>query len=58
MKAVSSNMSLFFRRARGQVTGLLAYYEDDTLACGDRSLIDLTIKTREAFEVKSREDGK
>ncbi len=55
MKPVASDMSLFFRRARGQVTGLLASYVDDTLACGDRSFSDLTKKTRVKFEVKSRE---
>ncbi len=58
MKAVSSDMSLFFRHARGQLTGLLASYVNDTLACGDRSFVDVTAKTREAFEVKSREHNK
>ncbi len=57
MNTVSSNMSLFFIRARGQFTGLLASYVDDTLACGDRSFVELTRKTREAFEVKSRNDN-
>ncbi len=37
MKTVSSDMSLFFRQARGQLTGILASYVDDTLACGDSS---------------------
>ena len=32
MEAVSSDTSPFFRRAKGQVTGLLAPYIDDTLA--------------------------
>ncbi len=58
MKAVSSNMCLFFRSARGKVTELLASYVDDAVACGDRSFADLTEKTREAFEVKSREHDK
>ncbi len=58
MNAVSSDMSLFFRRARGQVTGLIAVYVDDTLACGDRSFVELTEKSRKAFEVKSREHDK
>ena len=35
MKAVSRDMSLFFRRARGQVTVVLESYVDDTLACRD-----------------------
>ncbi len=55
MQFVSSDMYLFFRRARGQVTGILASYVDVTLACGDRSFIEPTEKTREVFEVKSRE---
>ncbi len=36
MNDLSSDMSLFFRRARGQVPGLLASYADDTLGCADR----------------------
>ncbi len=55
MNAVSSDMSLFFRGTRGKVTRLLASYDVDTLACVDRSFAELTEKTREAFEVKSRE---
>ncbi len=55
MKPVASDMSLFFRRPRGQVTEILLSYFDDTLACGDNSFSELTKKTREKFEVKSRE---
>ncbi len=43
MKAVSRNM-LFFRGAREQVTGQLASYVGDVLACGDRSFVELTEK--------------
>ncbi len=55
MKPVASDMSLFFRRARGKVTGLLPAYVYDTLACGNDSFAKLTKRTRETFEVKSRE---
>ena len=55
IKPVASDVSLFFRRARGQVTGLLASYVDHTLACGNDSFAKLTKRTRETFEVKSRE---
>ncbi len=48
-------MSLFFRRARGQLTGLLASCVDDTLAYVDSSFSQLTEETRKGFEVKSRE---
>ena len=37
MKTVASNMSLFFSRARSELTGLLASYADNNLACGDYS---------------------
>ena len=55
MKPVASDMSLFFRRARGRVTGLIASYVDATLACGNDLFAKLTKRTRETFEVKSRE---
>ncbi len=55
MNTVSIDMSLFCRRTSGQATGLLACYFDDTLACGDHSFVEITRKTREAFEVKSLE---
>ncbi len=42
MKTVGRDMSLFFRRGRGQLTGILASYADDTLACGDSSFSQLT----------------
>ncbi len=56
MKAVASDMSLFSRRARGKISGLLASYVDDTLACGDSSFAELTKKTREKFEMKERQN--
>ena len=55
MRTVASDMSLFSRRARGQLTGLLASYVDETLACGDSSFSQLPEETRKRFEVKSRE---
>ncbi len=58
MKPVASEISLFFRRARRQVTGILASHVDDTLVCGDNSFSEITKKTREKFEVKSREYDK
>ncbi len=45
IKTVSSEMSLFSRHARGQISGLLASYVDDTLECGDRTFSDSTKKT-------------
>ena len=55
MQTVASGMSLFFRRARGQLTGLLVSYVDDTLACGESSFSQLTVENRKRFEVKSHE---
>ncbi len=55
MKPAASDMSLFCRRVRGQVCGLLASYVDDSLACGDGIFKRLTEKTREKFEMKARE---
>ncbi len=55
MQTVASDMSLFFRRAKGELTGLLASYVDDTLACSDSSFSQLTEETRKRFEVKPRE---
>ena len=55
MKTVASDMPLFFGRARGQLTELIATYADDTLACGDSSFLQMTKKTRKRFEVNSRE---
>ena len=52
MQTVDSDMSLFFRRARGQLTGLLASYVDDTLACDDSSFSQLTEETQKRFEFK------
>jgi len=54
MSNVASDMSLFFRKARGRLTGLTASYVDDTLACGDASFLKLSGKTRETFDVQKR----
>ncbi len=55
MQTVAIDICLFFRRARGRLTRLIASYFDDTLACGDSSFSQLTEDTRKKFEVKSRE---
>ncbi len=55
MKTIAIDMSMLFRRARGQLTGLLASYVDDALACGDSSFSQLTDETRKRFEGKSHE---
>ncbi len=55
MKPVASDMSFVFRGASGQVTGHLPSYVDDTLACGNDLFAKLTERTREKFEIKSRE---
>ncbi len=55
MKTFASDMSLVFRRARVQLTLLLASYVDDTLACGGSSFSQLTEETRKIFKVKSHE---
>ncbi len=49
-------MSLFFRRVRGKISGLLTSYVDDTLACGDSSFPEFTKKTREKFEMEARQN--
>lgn len=54
MENVEKYMSLFFRRARGQLTGIVASYVDDTLSCGDKSFSKLTEKTPDHSEVKDR----
>ena len=56
MKAAASDLSLFFRRAKGKISGLLASYVDDTLAYGDNSFAKLTKKTREKFEMKASQN--
>ncbi len=55
MQLDASDMSLFFRRTRGQVTGLLASSVDNKLACVSDSFAKPTKRTREPFEVKSQE---
>ncbi len=55
MKPGASDVSLFFRRVRRQVCGLLASYMDGSLSCGDRIFIRLTEKKGENFEIKDRE---
>ena len=57
MKSVASYISLFSIRKRGQLSGILASYVDDTLSCVDNAFAELTKKTREAFDVKKREYG-
>ena len=56
MKPVANDMSLFFRRARAKISGVLASYVDDTLSCGDNAFAELTERTREPFDVKKREN--
>ncbi len=48
-------MLLFFRQARGQMTGLIVFYADDTRACGDSSFLQLTAENCKIFEVKPHE---
>ncbi len=55
MQTFASDMAFLFRRVRSQLTGILASYVGDTLACDDSSFSQLTEKTRKRFEVKSRE---
>ena len=55
MKAIASAISLVFRWARGQLTGLKSFYAADTFACGDFLFSQLTEETRKRFGVKSRE---
>ena len=58
VEAVSSDIFLFFRRAREQVTRLLTSYVDKALACDDGPFAELTKENFEGFEVKSREQNK
>ncbi len=53
---MASDMSLFFRRARGQMSGLQASYVNSTLASGDNTFAELTKKTRQKFEMKARKN--
>ena len=53
MKAVTTDMQLFFRRAREKLYNLFASNVDDTLACSDHSFGKLTKKTREKFEMET-----
>ncbi len=55
MRAISL---CFFRRTRGHLTGLLASYVNEMLACSDSSFSQLTEEVRKRFEVKSREYDK
>ncbi len=54
---MASDMSLFFRRESGKISGLLAFYMEDTLACGDNNFAELTKKTKEEFETKVRHNN-
>ncbi len=53
MEAEASEMSLFFRRDGGKISGLLGSCVDDMLACCDNSFAELTKKTREKFQMKA-----
>ncbi len=55
MQTVASDLSLFFRWSRSQLTGLIASYVDDTLAWSESSFSKLTEETRKIFEAKSHE---
>ena len=55
MQIIASGKSMRFRRARGQLTGLLASYVGDTLACVHSSCLQLTEATRKRFKVRSLE---
>ncbi len=54
-KTFACDMSLSFRRDRGQITWLLASYFEDTFACDYSSFSQVTEATRKRFEVKPRE---
>lgn len=55
MKLLASDLTLFSRRVRSQVTGLIFSYGADTQASGDRSFSQQTQQTREKVEETSRE---
>ncbi len=55
MKAVASDMALFFRPAREKISGVLTSYVDDTLACGGNTFLKLTRKPLEKFGMKARQ---
>lgn len=58
VKKVASDMSLFFKHARGRASRLLASHVDDSIASGDNKILEFTEKSGQLFEVKGRETDK
>ena len=55
MKPMTFYVSLFFKHARGQLSGVLESYVDDTWSCRENSFAELSKRICEAFDVKKRE---
>ena len=55
MQRAQTDMSMFFKRDRKELTGIEATYVDDSLAVGDESFNILTNETGKRFEAKEKE---